>query len=339
MAIDSGLAGDTCVFVEAVAGDGGNHAPGVWWLSPDIQLSSGVTGMPDKADPGPNPVVLRAHVHNNCTLSDPQGRLKLELYVGNPSLVMTPTSNTVLITNPPEVVVGAVVGVNSRTVTWTVPSPSSNPIEQPGHKCLVLRAFQNGFLPDPGDLSSHVGPTQAGNVGDQHYAQHNICIVPCGGPGAANRPGGCSLPVSTANANPDKPETVLIRSWFDGQPEEHVRRVVLDRLSRVDSFRRLATAPPVHFSQRIPEIPDARPFDNTRKRRGCLGQLFPFGGSAAAAATYDLQAKLEPGQTTDVIFTADLSGASFGDAYIFHMKQVGESGHDQGGLTVVMVAG
>src|SRR5215218_3572913 len=105
MANDPGLATDTCVFVEAIAGDNGTHAGGVWWLSPDIQLTSGVTGLPDKADPGPNPnpVVVRAHVKGNCTLTDTSRRLKLELYVGNPSLVMTPTANTVLITNPPEV--------------------------------------------------------------------------------------------------------------------------------------------------------------------------------------------------------------------------------------------
>jgi hypothetical protein len=33
-----------------------------------------------------------------------------------------------------------------------------------------------------------------------------------------------------------------------------------------------------------------------------------------------------------------MSRASFGDAYIFHLTQVGADGRDQGGLTVVTVA-
>src|SRR3982751_1575870 len=38
MANDPGLSGDTCIFMEAVTGDGGVHnSSGVWWLSPDIQ--------------------------------------------------------------------------------------------------------------------------------------------------------------------------------------------------------------------------------------------------------------------------------------------------------------
>jgi len=336
MANDPGLMNDTCVFVESIAGDNGTHAGGVWWLSPDIQLTSGVTNLPDQADPGaaPNPVVLRAHVKNNCTLSDPNHRLKLELYVGNPSLVMTPTANTVLITNPPVVIVNAAQGVNSHTANWTIPAGSANPIEQPGHKCLILRAYQNGFTPDPGNLSIYA-------LDDQHYAQHNICIVPCDGPGAANRRGGCSFPVATANPSKRDAEIVTIRSWFDGQPAEHVRRIVLDRLSHVTTFKRLATAPPVHFSHSLPEIADAKVLDNTKPRSGCLGRLLGLGGggTAVTSPTYDVQAKLGPGQTTDVFFTADLSRAEFGDAYIFHMKQISARGQDQGGLTLVMVAG
>ena len=39
MANDPGLSTDTCIFMEAVSGDGGNHnGSGIWWLSPDIDL-------------------------------------------------------------------------------------------------------------------------------------------------------------------------------------------------------------------------------------------------------------------------------------------------------------
>ena len=37
---DPGLSPDTCLFVEAVSGDGGAHnGNGVWWLSPDVSLT------------------------------------------------------------------------------------------------------------------------------------------------------------------------------------------------------------------------------------------------------------------------------------------------------------
>lgn len=47
---DPGLAGDTCIFMEAIPGDGGTHDPNdVWWLSPGINLTGPVSG-PENAD-------------------------------------------------------------------------------------------------------------------------------------------------------------------------------------------------------------------------------------------------------------------------------------------------
>jgi hypothetical protein len=37
-------------------------------------------------------------------------------------------------------------------------------------------------------------------------------------------------------------------------------------------------------------------------------------------------------------FEADLTDASFGDAYIFHLTQAGADGRVQGGLTAVMLS-
>ena len=46
MANDPGLAADTCIFMEAVSGDGGTHnSGGAWWLSPDIQLNGPASGL------------------------------------------------------------------------------------------------------------------------------------------------------------------------------------------------------------------------------------------------------------------------------------------------------
>jgi hypothetical protein len=45
MANDPGLAGDTCIFMESVSGDGGvNNNSGVWWMSPDIVLTRQTPG-------------------------------------------------------------------------------------------------------------------------------------------------------------------------------------------------------------------------------------------------------------------------------------------------------
>jgi hypothetical protein len=33
-----------------------------------------------------------------------------------------------------------------------------------------------------------------------------------------------------------------------------------------------------------------------------------------------------------------LTGGQTGDIYIFHLRQIGADGHDQGGLTLVMIA-
>ena len=46
MPSDPGMAGDTCIFLEAIPGDGGIQDPKkVWWLSPDIKLTGPVSGL------------------------------------------------------------------------------------------------------------------------------------------------------------------------------------------------------------------------------------------------------------------------------------------------------
>src|SRR5882762_577950 len=92
MANDPGLAADTCIFMEAVSGDGGTHnSGGAWWLSPDIQLT-GPTSGPDKADPGvANPVDVTLHNKGgDCKLPPGTESVTIELWAGNPSLAMAP---------------------------------------------------------------------------------------------------------------------------------------------------------------------------------------------------------------------------------------------------------
>lgn len=88
---------DTCYYLEAVAGDGGNHTAAVWWLSPDIILNGGT----DQATvSGSNTVDIRGHCGpSGGIVSDAPPPVAVDVYVGDPSLVMTPSGNTTKITN------------------------------------------------------------------------------------------------------------------------------------------------------------------------------------------------------------------------------------------------
>lgn len=328
MANDPGLSGDTCIFMESVAGDGGVHNSNVWWLSPDIQLVGPTSGL-DKADPGEvNTVTITAHRKSDksrCVLAPGTESVTIQLWVGNPSLAMAPN-------NPASTTLIDAIGLplmgpdssSNHVFDWTPPTglPPTDP-QSPGHKCLIARCYpdpltpsaDNFFVPD-----------------DQHVAQRNICIVPCGGPGAARRPGPCGLDVTTLNLNTERPEAVTLRAVADLHPDKYVYGVVFEHLRGTHGFRRIAPHPPVAFGFQLPDFPDAKISDRTRA--GCLGRLIVPGHRP----TYEAHIQLQPKQSTRFTFSADMSRASFGDAYIFHLTQVGADGRDQGGLTIVTVA-
>ena len=90
---DPGLAADTCIFMEAIPGDGGvHHANQIWWLSPDIELTGPVSG-PDSADAGQvNPAKVTFHRKpdaSGCHFPGDES-LNVELWIAGPSLVMAP---------------------------------------------------------------------------------------------------------------------------------------------------------------------------------------------------------------------------------------------------------
>ena len=88
---DPGLAGDTCIFMEAIPGDGGLQNPAdVWWLSPDITLTGHTSGL-ETADAGPNKILVRFHRKPAGTCNFPGDEsITVEAWVANPSLVMAP---------------------------------------------------------------------------------------------------------------------------------------------------------------------------------------------------------------------------------------------------------
>src|SRR5205085_2067769 len=141
---------------------------GPFWLSPDIDIPAH-TG---EARQGSNDVQIRVHTHEEPILGE---KIKTEVYVGNPSLAMSPSVGTKRIDpglefRPPGVAgtepVADIAG-GTATFPWT---PSNDPaqVDGPGHRCVVLRAFPESVTP-PGD------PFDIYN--EPHEAQHNIEIL------------------------------------------------------------------------------------------------------------------------------------------------------------------
>lgn len=322
---DPGLAGDSCIYTEAVAGDGGVHTSQVWWLSPDIDLTGPVSG-PDKADPGQvNPVQVSFHrksAESGCIFSGAES-ITVELWVGNPSIAMTPNNPAsavrVEIIGSPMPLEG---GTGTQTIDWTPPAgvPDTNP-QSKGHKCLIARCYPDNLAPSNNKFFA---------PDDPHVAQRNICIVPCSGPGAARRPGPCSSMITTVNVNSERSESLTLKAVFDLNPNKFVRETVLRNLKRFEGFRQLTRRFPRRFGFQLREFPDAVIDDRTRF--SFLRRL--VGGPRR----YETTIKLDPGQLIRFNFTADLSAGGFGDAYIFHLTQVGSDRREQGGLTLVMVS-
>lgn len=327
---DPALNVDSCIFMEAVQGDGGAHnTSNPWWLSPDIKLTGAISGL-DKADPDQNNSVevtfhMQPAILNQCVLPGGTESITAEFWVGNPSLAMTPDNpaSTKMID-----AIGSPIPADGASVTKTFvwnPPTGLDPADpqSPGHKCLIARCYPDPLVPS---TTSFFVPD------DQHVAQHNICIVPCGGPGAARRPGPCGFEVNTVNPDRERAQKVWLRAIVDLHPSKFVEKVVLERLRGTRGFKRLATRPPQGFKFELPDFPRAEVSDNTKL--GCLGLL--IGGKDRRS--YDAQIEFKPGQFTRFSFIADLAGAELGDAYIFHLTQIGEDKRDQGGLTIVMVA-
>jgi hypothetical protein len=267
----------------------------------------------------------------NCVLPPGTESITVEVWAGNPSLVMTPDN---LVSTFKIAAIGTVPPVSTPGPTvvplvWTPPSglPPSDP-QGPGHKCLIARAYPDPLIPSA--INFFVPD-------DQHVAQRNLCVVPCGdGPGAARVPGPCGLEVRTMNADLKNEAAVVLRAALDLKPTEHVRRQVLERLRHTPGFVRLAVAPPRSFRLVLPDFPGARRHEATGPA-GCLGMLLGF-GRPPRASDYETRINLRPGQMITFTFEADLTDANFGDAYVFHLTQAGADGRVQGGLTAVMLS-
>ena len=315
MATDPGFSSDTCIFMEAVSGDGGMHdSTATWWLSPDISLKGPNSGV-DTADPGlVNKISIlfrRKGATSGCSFPGAES-ITVEAWVANPSLAMVPSNSNscrrVGFIGSPLPFPGA-TGI--QPIDWTprIGLPASDP-ESGGQKCLIARAYPDNL--SPSSIQFFVPD-------DQHVVQHNLFVVTC--PASSSV---CSFKVFTVNplarANVLK---IKLRAQFDANPTEFVRKTVLHRVQSIPGFHQLATQPPASLGFDLSGLP-------------ALG-LIPqqIGPTTTTSTVSDTQLNLA-GQLISFTFFAKLSHAS-GLAHIFHLTQRGPDDKAQGGLTVVMI--
>ena len=323
MANDPGLSNDTCIFIEAVSGDNGTHnASGVWWLSPDINLTGPASG-PDAADPGQvNPVKIRFHrksAASNCLFPGDES-ISVELWVANPSLVMAPrvrgsaTRVGFIGSSLP-----AEGDSGTQQLDWMAPSglAAADP-QSGGPKCLVARCYPdsgtpsgtNFFLPD-----------------DQHLGQRNLCVV-------STTAHGLVFKVNTLNLalplSPIQLPQVKLRAILDLAPDHFVENTVLGRLQLLSGFQQLRTAALIGgFKFDLTGFQVSQVTDHSHQ--GLTPPPNPTPPSFAARVALPGRRLLQ------IPFAASLKGVTAGEACIFHLVQTSVNDVAQGGLTLVVL--
>jgi hypothetical protein len=323
MANDPGLSNDTCIFVEAITGDGGTHDPNnVWWLSPDISLVGPVSGM-DSGDAGQiNPITVKIHrkpATSNCTFPGDES-LNVEVWVANPSLAMSPgihgSATRVGFLGSPLPAEGATA---SQQLDWNAPrAPAPGDPQSPGPKCLVARAYPSSGIPN---TASFFVP------GDQHVAQRNLCVIASSSNTltfSVNSFGSGNTP---AIINP--PPNAKLRAVLDLNPSAFVRNAVLNRLQAHTDFPHIRTTPlPFGFKFDLTNLHASDVVDHSHPLT--LPPLPPH-----TNPSFEAKVVLNTHQLTPLTFMASLKGMAAGEACIFHLIQTSVTNTAQGGLTLI----
>jgi hypothetical protein len=337
---------DVTVYVEDTAGDlGAPGSPAPWWVSPDVDIPAH-TG---EAVQGSNNVQIRVHAHEEPILDD---KIAAEVYVGDPSLVMSPTTGTqridpgTLLFRPANVAGSEPIASDAGGTLSFAWSPSSSPaaVDGPGHRCLVVRAFPQSVTP----------PTSPFNVpNEQHEAQHNIEILTTTMRSAPMGQGG----LGTRRDPRRRDEKTGL--WWErfatlaagGRGRRFVVWAFDPAPSRqlVASLRRaLAAAKVSGFSKAPPSQVGLEPVDAAgeevdprrllgrrgfAKRAGLGEGLFADDRLLAAAAL-----ELGPRKLSGLVLRFDHSNLRTGSTVVLHGAQWSERGDAEGGMTVVAVA-
>jgi hypothetical protein len=241
--------------------------------------------------------------------------MRVELWVGNPSLVMDKTDPTATkrIGLLPQFIPAA-GGSSPVPFPWTVPASGTGP-ESPGHKCLIGLVYPSGtgLTPDPINFY----PSD-----DAHYAQKNLCIVTCSSP--------CGQNVQTISPNREKVETTIIRAVADPKPSKQVLAAILPALKEFKGFKRLSPNLPPPFRLMLEGFHDVHIAENCFLRP----RVKTFGGMRFPNVVATIQ--LKPKQPLHFRITTDLEKVPLGDAFIIHLTHESRE-QVRGGLTVVFV--
>ena len=327
MANDPGFSNDTCIFIEAVADDGGNHnANDVWWLSPDIDLVGPVSGR-DNADAGQvNPVTVTFHRKpgtSNCIFPGDESLL-VELWVANPSLLISPRLN---LSSARVELIGSPVppegGSGTQEIDWSAPAapPPGDP-QSAGHKCLVARVYPSSDTPSTADFFV---------PGDQHVAQHNLCTLRS----SANLFSFTVNTFGTGLFHPplplEPPPNAKLRAVLDLHPNNFVRDTVLSRLQTFAGFQQLTSRP----------LKGGFKFDLTHLHASGIVDhsqpplLPPFPPNVDPS--FEAKVALDARRISPVTFLANIQSLPRNFACIFHLMQTGLDNVVHGGLTVVVL--
>ena len=334
---------DVTVFVEDQAGDlGAAPSPVPWWFSPDVDIPA----HSGEATQGVNQVRIRVHAHEEPIIEE---LIAAEVYVGQPSLVMSPSANTVRI-DPgnlrfrPANVAGTEPVANTTGGTLTFPwTPSTSGIAGPGHRCLVLRAF-------PVSVNPPTTPFDVPN--EQHEAQRNIEILSTGPPpsgggagGGAGTPEDPRRPDEESGMWWEEIQTLAVGRrrgrrfvvWaFDPSPNERLIDAGVRRSLKAAKVRGFSKEPP--NTVRL-EGPGLKPLDPAKlpsrfaRGAGLYEGLFEEGRRLAAGAV-----ELGPRKPSQLLLRFDHSNLGRRSAVVLHGAQWDERGRPEGGITIVAVA-
>jgi hypothetical protein len=322
MASDPGLAGDTCIFMEGILGDGGNQNPNdVWWLSPDITLAGPLSGL-EHADVGHNTIKIRFHrksAGSNCQFPGDES-VTVQAWVANPSLIMSPhlrgsAARVGFIGSPlPGEGQSQVQQIDWGLPGSLTPSPlHDNPL-RPGPKCLVALCYPDSLSPS---TTSFFVP------GDQHVAQHNLCVIVTGEKSV-------TLEVNTFNPHATTAplvDPVKLRAVFDLAPSIFVKKTVLSRVQALPAFQHL----------RASGLTEGFAFDLTGLQASNIVDHSHASGPSTPPhlPSYEASIRLSA-NLTKIKFLVSVREAQPGEVCIYHLSQTFK-GVAQGGLTLAVL--
>jgi hypothetical protein len=334
---------DITVYVEDKAGDLGAPGSMPFWLSPDVDI----VGHSGEAVQGANQVQVRVHAQDEPLIDD---KITAEVYVGNPGLVLSPTTGTKRIDggtllfrtpNVPGTEPVATIPGATLSFTWT---PSASPADPDGvgHRCLILRAF-------PLNLTPPSSPFDVPN--EQHEAQHNIEVLSTTRKSAGMAAGGMGT-----RKDPRKRDKQTGLWWeglatmaagrrgrryvvwaFDPRPRKEIVAGIERALKqgKVTGFSR--EAPNEIWLEALDAkwegIEPAYLLKKLPKQAGLGEGLFARDRLLGAAAV-----ELGPRKPARLVLRFDHSNLKPRSAVVLHVAQWSEQGKPEGGMTIVAVA-